>query len=294
MPSQDHPFPGPRGVCCEVAAFAVARLAYDEAPAVRRRPEPLFGPGLPASFLKHVDEQTLVGLVAVFQAVRHGSWTTESFREWGILAAPHFFGQPHMAASLLRFQAEGAWGVSPHVIPHHSLHSLSGTVSQALKIHGPNLGVGGGPGATGEALLTAAAWIERCLLPGVWVVVSTLEPHSPLAPDGEPPPGTTCVGLALALTPPRPDSVGLRLRLAPGEAARRSASLDLFRLQAALEQGRAARGTGTLVVAEAAPRLELEWGRAYRPLPPARSLLLKAGEARRMKARLSTAAETQR
>ena len=127
-----------------------------------------------------------------------------SFRDWGVVAAPRFLGQPAMAAALKRFQAEGAWGVSPHLIPHRSLHSISGTVSQALKIHGPNFGVGGGPGGPADALLAAAAMLEGQHLPGVWLVLRL--PWTPsrrrTKRDGRRP-GGMCVGLALALRPIR-------------------------------------------------------------------------------------------
>jgi hypothetical protein len=199
-----------------------------------------------------------------------------------------------MVTSLIRFRAEGAWGVSPHVIPHHSLHSLSGTVSQVLKVHGPNLGVGGGPGATGEALLAAGAWLGRRRVPGAWVVLTALDLASKLGPEGELPAGTACVGLALALLPAHHDSTALRIRLLPGDDARRTEHPpDMNRLQAALEQSRSARGAGGLVISSAAPRIELEWGRPGRPTPSP-GLLLRAASVHAPGARISTGAETQR
>jgi hypothetical protein len=172
---------------------------------------------LPPAFLKHADEQTVLGLAAVYHAI-HDHHLNPPFTAWAVLAAPRFLGRPTMAAALQRFAAEGAWGVSPHLIPHRSLHAMSGTVSQALKIHGPNFGVGGGPCAAAEVLLAAAALLERQNVPGVWVVLSGLDPES--APDegGRTAPGTHCVGVALALVPPRSGWSGLRLRVLAGEA----------------------------------------------------------------------------
>jgi hypothetical protein len=201
----------------------------------RRQPGPVPGGPLPLSLLKHADEQTVVGLAAVLRAI-HEHALSADFRDWGVLAAPRFLGRPLMAVALQRFQAEGAWGVSPHLIPHRSLHSISGTVSQALKIHGPNFGVGGGPGCTAEVLLAAAAMLERQRLPGVWVVLTCLEPEQPPTERGLPAPGTLCVGLALALTPTRPAHAGIRLRVVggvrPGEVPRngRPAGFDVLRL----------------------------------------------------------------
>ena len=291
-PAHDQSPGGSRGVGCEVVGFAALRLPYDALPEVRRHPEAVFGPGLSASFFKHLDEQTVVGLAAVLRTIREFALDPADYANWGVLAAPHFLGQPLMVSVLLRFEAESAWGVSPHVVPHHSLHSLSGTISQVLKLHGPNLGVGGGKGGTGEALLAAAAWIGAREVPGVWIVLTAFDPPVCPGPEGDVPLGTACVGLALALKPIRPDSTGLRLRFLPGEDARRDDSpLDLFRLGAALEHSRSARGAGTMVVSATAPRLEVEWNRPGRSLPTP-GLLLKGADLRA--AAVSSGAEAER
>jgi hypothetical protein len=200
-------------VCCEIAAEAVVRANLDSLEELRRHPGPIHGEPLPASLLKHADEQTIAGLCSVYQAIAKAGLQTTCFCDWGVVAAPRFLGRPTMASAVQRFIAEGAWGVSPHLIPHRSLHSISGTVSQALQIHGPNFGVGGGPSGTVEALLAATALLVRKKLPGVWVVLTCLSP--PLPPDeaGRMPPGTQAIGLALALTPspplpPPPDGGG--------------------------------------------------------------------------------------
>jgi hypothetical protein len=203
-------------VCCAIAAEAVVRANLDSLEALRRHPGPVHGEPLPASLLKHADEQTVAGLCAVYQAIAKAGLQTICFRDWGVVAAPRFLGRPTMAAALQRFVAEGAWGVSPHLIPHRSLHSISGTVSQALKIHGPNFGVGGGPNGTVEALLAATALLERKPLPGVWMVLTSLSPQLPPDEAGRMPPGTQAVGLALALTPIGTSSSPLRLHIVRG------------------------------------------------------------------------------
>jgi hypothetical protein len=234
------------------------RVHYEGLADLRRQPGPACGAPLPPAFLKHTDEQTVVGLAAVLRAIHDhgltpapqarsasdGTTGNPGFTDWGIVAAPRFLGRPTMAAALQRFAAEGAWGVSPHLIPHRTLHSVSGTVSQALKIHGPNFGVGGGPGAAAEGLLTGAAMLECRRLPGVWVVITALDPEQ--APDecGRPAPGTVCAGLALALVAPRPQGAGIRLRVFGGSdaalpagaawTAGGSAGIDLFHLQGLL------------------------------------------------------------
>src|SRR5262249_9693054 len=136
-----------------------------------------------------------------------------------------FLGRASTAAVIQRFAQEGAWGVSPHHIPHRSLHSLSGTVSQALEIHGPNYGVGGGPNSAAEVLLAAAAMLADRKVPGVWVVLTgwdpELVPENPLAPV---PDGAAaipeCGAVALALAPISSRWEGPRLQVNPAATPR--------------------------------------------------------------------------
>jgi hypothetical protein len=257
-------------VCCDLAADAVVRVGLESLAERRRQPGPQPGEPLPASFLKHADEQTVAGLSAVYTAIHDGGLQTTNFHDWGVIAAPRFLGRPAMAAALQRFQTEGAWGVSPHLIPHRSLHSISGTVSQALKIHGPNFGVGGGPAGVAEALLAATAMLEGQKLPGVWLVATCLDPEQ--APDetGRPAAGTDCVGQALALVPIRTSHSGIQLRVVCGtpsdEALRGSSGIadappafDLAQLASLLQLLRDKSSADTRVVArlDAVSRLEL-------------------------------------
>ena len=69
-------------------------------------------------------------------------------------------GRANLAVALRSFMAEGVWGTSPHLIPHFALHSASGSISLALGLHGPNLGVGGGLHAVAEGFLTALTWLS--------------------------------------------------------------------------------------------------------------------------------------
>jgi hypothetical protein len=171
-------------VACAVAAFGAVRAPADTIPTLRQT---LGRPGhepFPPAFLKHADEQTVVGLAAVFQAIDRHGWTRKDFADWGVLGAPRFLGRACLAVALQRFALEGAWGVSPHLIPHRSLHSISGTISQGLGIHGPNFGAGGGPHGAGEVLLTAAALVADRQLPGLWVVLTGCDPEPVLDHPG--------------------------------------------------------------------------------------------------------------
>jgi hypothetical protein len=151
------------------------------------------------SLLKQADEQTVAGLSAVYQACHDYRLDLTMLTGWGVIAAPQLLGRNAIVAVLERFAEEGAWGISPHLIPHRTLHSVSGTISQALRLRGPNFGVGGGPGAAAEALLVAAALLADRNLPGLWVVMTGSVP----APDEvtESPAAKAWEALALAMTP---------------------------------------------------------------------------------------------
>jgi hypothetical protein len=224
----------PGTVECDVAAHAAVRVPQEAMAALRRQPGPPHGKPLAPAFLKHAEEQTVVGLAAVLNALHDfpppGGWP--EFHDWAVLAAPRFLGRPALGELLQRFIAGGAWEVSPHVIPHRSLHSVSGTVSQALQIHGPNFGVGGGPGGEAEILLTTLVLLQGMKVPGVWVVMTRLDPELPPDESGVPPPGSFCHALALAAVPAGTAAAGFRLRLTvapqPGDFAATSNGASKF------------------------------------------------------------------
>jgi len=207
-------------VSCAVLAHGLVRVTTAELAALRQNQEAI---PLPASTLKHADEQTVAALAAVFGAVRKHALDSGGFTAWAVLAAPRFLGRVAMHATLQRFRTEGAWGISPHLIPHRSLHAVSGTISQALKIHGPNYGVGGGPGSWSEAFLTAAALVGDSRVPGVWLVLTGWEPEEAPTPSGAGNPAAVCGAVALALVAARPDWKGPQLRVTVGPLGREAA-----------------------------------------------------------------------
>jgi hypothetical protein len=202
-------------ICSDVLAYAGVRVTADMLPGLRQRPGPGIGESLPATFLRHADEQTVAGLAAVLHAMERSGMTVAHFKDWGVVAAPCFLGRAMLAVALQRLVSEGAWGISPHLIPHRSQHAVSGTISQVLKIFGPNLGAGGGPGSVGEALLAALVLLEGNRLPGVWVVVTEWEPEAIPDTSGSLHPEASCYAAALALVGARPNWQGVRLRALP-------------------------------------------------------------------------------
>jgi hypothetical protein len=234
-------------VCCAVAAHASLRLAADTLAGMRRPPDPRTGEPLPASLLKNADDQTVAALAAVAEAIRAHGLAGFDFRDWAVVAAPRFVGRAAMGHVLHRFRQEGAWGISPHLIPHRSLHAVSGTLSLVLKIYGPNFGIGGGPQAESEGLAVAAALVGSGGLPGVWAVLTGYDPEAippdPAAPsaDGQAGYVPPCTAVALALTAPEENPGGLQLRLSQPRAAGAAVSgwpvLTLDALAAALAEG---------------------------------------------------------
>jgi hypothetical protein len=235
-----HDLPAPpscRDVWCAVAAHGQVRLTADLLPAARQKPGPLPGPPLPASFLKQSDEQTVVGLLAVYRALHDFQLDAAALADWGVLAAPQLLGRRAIISALKCYANEGAWGISPHLIPHRSLHAVSGTISQALGWHGPNLGVGGGPGAEAEALLLAASLLAGGRPPGLWVVLTCGVQVSSSV-------GLVWEGLALALTAALPGCEGPCLEVGLRSEPAAWPALSAGMLGAALAGGAAAADTG--------------------------------------------------
>jgi hypothetical protein len=227
-------------VCCRVAAHAALRAPAELIAQLRREPCAAAGIALSPSLLKHAEDQTVVALTAVMRAVSRAGWEGRSFAAWGVVAAPSFFGRASIAYIVQRFVQEGAWGISPHLIPHQSLHAVSGTISQALKCYGPNFGASAGPDASLDALLLAATLLSEGHLPGLWLVLTGYEREHIPAENGQPvnvPP--VCEGVALALTRDEDAAGGLSLTIGPAPFRADSLGADAapeFRLGALIEE----------------------------------------------------------
>jgi hypothetical protein len=235
------------GLEAEALGHVLCELTRHEIAEFRRRPEPLpeGWTTVQSSALRQSDEQTITSLVAVtrlltmLESAQHGR-----LDRWGLLTACRFVGRSNLVIALNRFRAEGVWGVSPHLIPHFALHSPSGSLSLALGLHGPNLGIGGGVFSGFEGLLTALTWLNGGLVPGVCLVFCGWHPEYVPDPQGEPTDSGRCLALALALVPAS-SAVGHvdrpRLRLAASQKPAPPMPLDLARLDSLLDRSRAAQ-----------------------------------------------------
>jgi hypothetical protein len=210
-------------VSCDVVAWGSYRASAADLPALRKSPGTLGDESMPNGLLRHVDEQTVVGVAAVLKAARESGLEPSSFARWSVLAAPRFLGRAKFETTFPQYQAEGAWGVSPHLVPGHSLHSPSGTISQVLHAHGANLGIGGTPGGEREAFLVAATWLQADWADGVWLVFTSRDPEA-IGEVAVSEPGDYR-SLALALVGSRPGHSGMKLRIGP-ESITLETSLD--------------------------------------------------------------------
>ncbi len=161
------------GTPLESAIIAASRqeAPFADLPGIRVQAAATY-PNLTPAILKQLDEQALPALLAISDAIRRTGRPTSHYENWGLVAAGRSLGRKRVADSIVRFRQQGAWTVSPHVIPNCSLHSISGIMSQALRLHGPNIGAGGVCGAESEALWAAMGWLHGEKLPGVWLVLT--------------------------------------------------------------------------------------------------------------------------
>jgi hypothetical protein len=224
-----------------IVAFAALSFRAEQIAEFRRRPEEIAGVSLTASFLKHAEDQTIAALQTMQRALEAARLDPGSFADWGVVAAPVFLGRFALAHSLVRYRQEGAWGVAPHLIPHHSLHALPGTISQALKIHGPNFGINDGPGGESDAFLLATGLLAAGTLPGLWLVLTGNEREAIPSLDDPPATPPPCVAAVMALVSSVGPPKGARLAVRDAAEGRGTpAHLPEFYLPALLLPG--ARG----------------------------------------------------
>lgn len=199
----------------DILSWGVVRAWPEELLQWRKQPGPMTPEPFSPSLIRHCEDQTIAGLWATCQAVAGMEPKAGDFAEWGVVAAPQLMGRSGNAAAFERFTQEGPWGISPHVIPHQSLHAISGLVSQILKTHGPNFGVGNGLDSAVEGWLTAATFLSDSRLPGLWLLLTGHAAEYIPARPGESEPRVECEAVALALAPAREYRAGLHLRLCP-------------------------------------------------------------------------------
>ncbi len=199
--------------CYGVHAYAVVNSPLESIPDLKKQLCSLDGTRFAPAFLKPSDEQTVVSLAAVLEAIRDFNLMDEDFSQWGIVSAPRFLGRINGGQAIHKFNVGGAWKASPLFVPHHSVQAVSGTISQALKIKGPNFGISGGSNALVEGLLTTLTLLENNQMPGLWATFSQCYPEPELTPQGDPIHPVQVCAIALGFKPVGEDWHGLRIRL---------------------------------------------------------------------------------
>lgn len=198
---------------CAIGSYSWCRMTFDEVNAFRKQSDALPG-SLGNSLLRHADEQTLAGLVAVRDATERFDSPQSSFADWGVVCSSRYLGRSAFAQSLSKFAEEGPWNVSVQVVPNRSLHSPASMIGLALGCHGPCVGVGGGLDGETDAWLTAMTLLDQHRLPGIWLMFIGWEPDRPIDVKGNVTQETCCTGLAIGLQPAGSKGAQARLSIA--------------------------------------------------------------------------------
>lgn len=210
------PTSAPPSPSCAITAHGICESRLSAIGSLRDRAAPEGVPPLPPRFLRHCDEHTVVGLHAVLEAIAATPAVANDLPRHGVVGAPCQAGRLVTARSLIQMLREGPVAISTHIVPQCSLHSLAGAVSVALGIHGPHLGVGGGPDAFAEGLVTAVSLVEAAggatALPAVWLVATEWDEEPALDEGGGVLNDPVCRGLALLVDASGSAGVSLDVR----------------------------------------------------------------------------------
>jgi len=232
--------------CLHLSSWGTARAELSAVAALRKS-LPAWAPKDTAGhFLKHADEQTVLAVAAMDEAIRSSGRDRNHFRQLAIIAAPRFIGRIAGGVTLHRYSRGGGPAISPHLIPQHSLHSISGALSILLASRQPNFGVGGTGNSLVEGLLAALGFHHRGCH-GTWLIATGWDPEPQLDDAGNCCNSPVCHAVALALrhtaelgSQGRLQFVDDRASIAPSHAFRwNEDAARLCRTMAALPAGQA-------------------------------------------------------
>jgi hypothetical protein len=198
---------------CTVASHALVEIRLSAIAALRDQPPPAGAPALPPRFLRHCDEQTVVGIRAVLEAIARHPAPRPAFDRYGVIGSSCAAGRIAAAQTLAQLKTGGAVVVSPHIVPQCSLHAPASAVSVALGMHGPVIGASGGPHALSEGLFAAFSFLQDATCDGIWLVVTEWDEEPRLDQAGKPVDDPLCRALALALVPAGDATAALTLHL---------------------------------------------------------------------------------
>jgi acyl carrier protein len=154
------------------------------------------------SVLRLCDDQTVLGALAMREAMRQGSIEPGESTMWNLIASSRFLGRLSSVSSWRRFEKLGPSRMSPLVIPFVSLHAGAGVLSLYFQIHGPTFGVGGCADNVSEGLLTGLTAPISAETPGTWMVFTAWEPEPVPNDKGQTETPSRGYAVAIALTKP--------------------------------------------------------------------------------------------
>ncbi len=181
-----------------LAAWGTARADLNAIAALRKS-LPAWAPKDTAGhFLKHADEQTVLAARALDHAIQSSSCPVSDYCQWAIVAAPRFIGRMAGGVTLSRYARGGGPAISPHLIPQHSLHSISGALSILLASRQPNFGIGGTSRSLVEGLFTTLTF-PGSQPKGIWLIATGWDPEPQLDDAGNCSNAAVCHAVALGL-----------------------------------------------------------------------------------------------
>jgi acyl carrier protein len=190
----------PREIRAAVRAVGCVDVPIAEISAARER---LASEGKDAkaqSVMRLCDDQTVLGALAVKEAMRRGSIEPGETTMWNLVASSRFLGRLSSVSTWNRFQKLGPSRATPLLIPFVSLHAGASVLSLFFEIHGPTFGVGGCADNVSEGLLTGLTLPISAATPGTWVVFTSWEPEPVPNEKGRTETPSKGYAVALALT----------------------------------------------------------------------------------------------
>src|SRR5262245_66087485 len=103
------------GWTASVELAGAAAFAHNQAANIRSEVQARLAAVSRPTNLRYVDDQSVAALAATLDAI--GERNIAEFRDYAIVAAPRAIGKIMLAASMEKNDTEGAWGVSPQIIP---------------------------------------------------------------------------------------------------------------------------------------------------------------------------------
>lgn len=157
-----------------------------------------------------------MGIHAVLAAIASLPAERQRYERHGVVAASCQAGRLVTALSLAQIRPKGSVSISPHIVPQCSLHSVAGAVSVALGMHGPNVGIGGGPDAVAEGLFTAISLVRPgggADADGVWLIASDWAEEPAVDATGAAIGDPVCRAVALLVEPAAAEAAALELAI---------------------------------------------------------------------------------